>query len=131
MNKILFFDGYCSLCNGLVDRMLRWDKNSVLKFASLQGETAQRILPPERRENMNWDTVVYWRNETIYDRSTAVLLSLYDIGGLWALLSVFLLVPKFLRDLVYRFVAKLRYSVFGQRKTCRVPTPEENERLLP
>ncbi len=131
MDKILFFDGYCSLCDGLVDRMLHWDKKSVLKFASLQGETAQKLLPPERRDKANPDTIIYLRNGVIYDRSTAVLLSLYDIGGLWVLFSVFLLVPKFVRDLAYRFVTKIRYRVFGKRKTCRLPTLAERERLLP
>lgn len=131
MDKILFFDGTCSLCNNLVDRMMIWDKKSVLKFASLQGETAQKKLPEKNRQNIDPDTVLYFRDKVIFDRSTAVLLSLYDIGGLWALFAVFLIIPKFLRDLVYRFVASTRYQVFGKRDTCRIPTPEERERLLP
>ncbi len=131
MDKILFFDGYCSLCNSSVDQMVRWDKKGVLKFASLQGETAKRLLPNPASAGNDPDTVLYLRGGQIHDRSTAILLSLKDIGGVWALLSVFLIVPKPLRDLVYRFVARIRYRVFGRRDTCRIPTPLERERILP
>jgi predicted DCC family thiol-disulfide oxidoreductase YuxK len=131
MDKILFFDGYCSLCNSSVDQMVRWDQKGVLKFASLQGETAKRLLPNPASVENDPDTVLYLRGGQIHDRSTAILLSLKDIGGVWALLSVFLMVPKPLRDLVYRFVARIRYRVFGRRDTCRIPTPLERERILP
>lgn len=131
MDKILFFDGYCSLCNNLVDQMVRWDKKGVLKFASLQGETAKRLLPNPGSAENDPDTALYLRGGQVYDRSTAVLLSLKDLGGLWVLPSVFLIVPKVLRDLVYRFVASIRYRVFGRRDTCRIPTPLERERILP
>lgn len=131
MAKILFFDGYCSLCNNLIDKMIRWDKKAVLKFASLQGETAQKMLPPNRRERTDPDTVIYLREGEIYERSTAILLSLRDIGGLWSLSSMFFIVPKVLRNLIYRFVANTRYQVFGKRDVCRLPLPEERERLLP
>ncbi len=131
MDKIIFFDGYCSLCNTLVDKMLRWDKKSVLKFASIQGETAKKMLPPEFIGKIDPQTIIYWRERILYQRSTAVLMSLRDLGGVWSLTSIFLWMPKFLRDLVYRFIAKIRYRVFGKRKKCRLPIAEERERLLP
>jgi predicted DCC family thiol-disulfide oxidoreductase YuxK len=131
MDKILFFDGYCSLCNNLVDQMVRWDKKGVLKFASLQGETAKRLLPNSAVAEKDPDTLLYLRGGQVHDRSTAVLFSLRDLGGVWVLTSVFLIVPKPLRDLVYRFVANIRYRVFGRRDSCRIPTPQERERILP
>ena len=78
MVKILFFDGYCSLCNHLVDQMVRWDKRSVLKFASLQGKTAKVMLPSGPK--VDPDTVIYLRNGISFDRSTAILMSLRDLG---------------------------------------------------
>lgn len=131
MNKVLFFDGHCNLCNASVDALMRWDKNHILKFSSLQGKTAKVMLPAERITSLDPDTVIYLRDGKLYDRTTAILLSLYDIGGIWPVFSVFLVVPKFLRDLVYKFVAKIRYKVFGRRETCRLPEADEMERLLP
>lgn len=131
MDKVLFFDGYCSLCNHLVDSMIRWDKKSVLKFASLQSDAAKKNLPESYEIKMDPDTVIYLRVGRVYDRSSAILFSLYDMGGPWVLAALFFLVPKFLRDLVYRFVAKIRYKVFGKRETCRLPTAEEQKRILP
>ena len=79
MAKILFFDGYCSLCNNLVDQMARWDKRGVLKFASLQGKTAKVMLPPQVTPDP--DTVIYLRGGVSFERSTAILMSLRDLGG--------------------------------------------------
>ena len=131
MEKVLFFDGYCNLCNNTVDSLVRWDKNAILKFASLQGETAAKLLPQSARQGAEPETVIYLRDGKIYDRSTAILLVLKDIGGIYALSGLFFVVPKFLRDLVYRFIARIRYKVFGKRESCRIPTPEERSRFLP
>lgn len=130
MDKILFFDGYCSLCSHLVDQMIRIDKQGVLKFASLQGETAKKLLPSEFVMKVDVDTVLYLRQGQVFDRSTAILMSLRDLGGAWTMVSAFLLVPKFLRDLIYRLVARNRFTFFKRRETCRLPTASEKERLL-
>ncbi|MES2964058.1 MAG: DCC1-like thiol-disulfide oxidoreductase family protein [Bdellovibrionota bacterium] len=129
--KIVFFDGYCTLCNSVVDGLIVLDRNSVLRFASLQGETARRLLAQKDLEIADPDTIVYLRDGERYERSTAVLMILRDLGGSWKLISIFFFVPRPLRDLGYRFVAKIRYRVFGKRDTCRLPTAEERERLLP
>lgn len=140
--RILFFDGHCVLCDGFVVKMLLRDKRGILKFAPLQGETAKKLIPyqiqgspapdsqPATQPNIQPDTIVYLRDGQIFDRSTAVLLSLYDIGGLVRIFSIFLLVPRILRDPIYQLIARFRYRVFGKQDTCRIPTPEQKERLL-
>lgn len=128
--KIVFFDGYCSLCNALVDWLIRIDKTNQLKFASLQGETAANLLG-QRNEAIDLDTVVYLRDKDRSEQSTAVLNILSDVGGIWSLARIFLIVPKALRDIIYRLVAKNRYRFIKKRETCRMPTQSERERLLP
>lgn len=128
--KIVFFDGYCSLCNALVDWLIHIDTSNQLKFASLQGETAARLLN-QQNEVIDINTVVYLRNDVRSEQSTAVLNILSDVGGVWGLARIFLIVPKFIRDFVYRLVAKNRYRFIKKRETCRMPTPSERDRLLP
>ncbi len=138
--NILFFDGHCNLCNGLVDWLLRKDKNGKIKFASLQGETAKKTLSSSHLPSIQTNnsalatptnTVLYFKNGITYERSTAILKCLQDIGGVYSLALIFFCIPKFLRDLIYRLVATNRYRIFGRRETCRIPTKEELTQLLP
>ncbi len=129
--KILFFDGHCNLCNSLVDWLILRDTHDVLKFASLQGITAKSHLPVFHSSQTSFDTVVYFRDGQIYEKSTAVLYALKDIGGVWSGAQVFLIIPKRVRDAIYDLVAKNRYRLFGRKDTCRIPTPQEFKKLLP
>lgn len=128
--KIVFFDGYCSLCNRLIDWLIQIDKTGEIKFASLQGETAQRLLGNYIAQ-FDANTVIYLRCDQKYEHSSAILQVLLDIGGFWNLVRVFFLVPKFMRDRVYRLIANNRYRIYGQRSTCRVPSSDEIDRFLP
>lgn len=128
--NIVFFDGYCGLCNTIVDFLMRIDRSDKLKFASLQGETARQCLG-ESNKIVDMDTVIYFKNNKIYEKSTAILLIFSDIGGPWSLTIIFFLVPKFLRDFFYMLVAKNRYRFFKKRESCRMPSSSEIHRLLP
>ncbi len=136
--KILFFDGYCNLCNQTVDWLVRIDKNSKIKFASLQSETAKKTLPAALltpatlgTDGADPETVVYFQDGSIHERSTAILKCLVDIGGPMALLAQILFIfPLPLRNSLYRLVAKNRFKLFGRRNTCRVPSEEERTRFL-
>jgi predicted DCC family thiol-disulfide oxidoreductase YuxK len=127
--KMIYFDGHCSLCNDLVDWLMRVDTEARFCFASLQGESASKNLAPEHRSNLN--TLVYQRDTLISVRSTAILLILSDLGGWWRLTKPLLWIPRPLRDLLYGVFATYRYRIFGRRETCRVPTAGEKDRLLP
>jgi len=129
-HPIIFFDGVCNLCNGVVDLLLRLDRDEQFRFASLQGETARDLLPPLGDDARTW-SFVYYDEDGAQLRSDAALTVCQRLGGIWWLLSLARIVPRFLRDPVYRLVARNRYRVFGQRETCRVATPEEKARFLP
>lgn len=127
--KIIFFDGYCTICNSFVDWGLKNDRTGEIKFASLQGETARQKIPDKKYlEDMN--TVIYLQDGKLYECSDAVLRFLKDTRSWASWLVVFLVVPKRIRDFIYGLFAKHRYSLFSKRDTCRVPTPAEKERLL-
>lgn len=124
--KIIFFDGYCVLCNGFVDWLLKQDKNKVLQFASLQGETAKRLLGPD----IQVKTIIYLRKQQQYEKSTAVLKVLSDLGGVWKGSAIFILIPTIIRDAIYDLVARVRYQIAGKRDSCRLPTADEKQRIL-
>lgn len=131
---ILFYDGECGLCTRSVRFFLWADKRKRLRFAPLQGGTAEKKLPEDLREASCLSTVVYLRSdgETAEPlvRSQAVGIAMIDIGGFWRFVGRGLLIfPLGLREAVYRFVARHRFKVF-RKGACSLPSPEERERML-
>jgi len=107
---------------------MRLDKNKKLRYASLQGNTAKKLLPKDMTTNIN--SLVLIHQGELKTRSSASLTTFKVLGGVYSLAYIFILVPKFIRDWVYKLIAKNRYKWFGKQETCRVPTPSERERLL-
>jgi len=127
---VIYFDGVCNLCNRFVDFVMRHDRRGRYRFASLQGATARQRLP-------GWltgpvlGTLALETPGRLRFRSDAVLAILTGLGWPWKLLGGFRVVPAFLRDRVYRYVANRRGRWFGQRPSCRNPSPGERELFLP
>jgi predicted DCC family thiol-disulfide oxidoreductase YuxK len=76
------------------------------------------------------ETVYLIEKDRIYSRSTAVLLVLRRLPFPWKLLSVFIIIPKRIRDFIYDVIAKHRYEWFGKMNSCRVPSQGERNRFL-
>ncbi|HAW52083.1 MAG TPA: thiol-disulfide oxidoreductase [Flavobacteriales bacterium] len=127
--NIVFFDGLCGLCNKTVDFLIRIDRKDKLVFAPLQGETAKKHLSESQIKDP--DTIVFSQNGRLLIKSTAVIRILIEVGGMWSLFSIFRIFPKFVRDGLYDFVARSRFRWFGKRETCRKPTENERNKLLP
>ncbi len=127
-HPIIFFDGYCGLCNGFIDFVMERDKKKVFRYATLQGKTAARLLQKEDIENL--DSVILFIDEKTYKKSKAVFRVFTELGGGWKTLSVFDFLPLGLKNFGYDLVAKYRYSLFGKREVCRLPTREERTYFL-
>ena len=128
--RIILFDGVCNLCNSSVDFIIQRDKGQQFLLASLQSAAGQQILQDFNLPKEEFDTLVLVDRGRIYLRSTAALRIARELSGGWALFYAFIVVPAFLRDAVYRLVARHRFNWFGQRDSCRLPTPEERARFL-
>lgn len=126
--KIVFFDGVCGFCHKSVDFLLKLDDERRLHFSPIQGETAKRILPPERRENV--DTISFFDGKELHYRTSALLEIGKTLGGIWWVFYPLILVPAEWRDVAYDGFARRRYRFFGKRDACRLPTPEERSRFL-
>jgi len=123
--KIIYFDGICLLCSVLVNFIMLHDKNNIFLFSALQSDFAKKNLP-----NQNLDTVYYQNNSKIYQKSEAILKILFDLGGIWKIFIVFLILPKFLRDFFYDVVANFRYRVWGKQLECRLPSESEKSKFI-
>jgi hypothetical protein len=128
---IVFFDGVCNLCNGAIDWLVRHDRKRQIQYASLQGTTAAQIVPDHLNEG-DPDSILVWVDGAVLSRSDAVLKILsYLSPGYRFLATTGKIVPRFLRDSIYKWVARNRYRWFGKRDSCRLPTPEERATFLP
>jgi predicted DCC family thiol-disulfide oxidoreductase YuxK len=125
---IVLFDGVCNLCNGVVQFIIANDQTGVFQFASQQSEAGQKLLELHQQPAM--DTVVLIDGTTVYTRSDAVLEIMKRLPAKWSWLSAFKIVPKFLRDAVYKMIGRYRYNIFGKRESCWLPTPELRARFL-
>ncbi len=135
-NPIILYDGVCGLCNSLVQFLLKHDKGGRLRFASLQSDFAEKVLRRHGFDAKDLDTLHVVENydqpnERVLQRSDAILRAGRELGGFWtASSSVARIVPRPLRDLVYRFVATNRYRVFGKYESCMLPDPNQRSRFL-
>jgi predicted DCC family thiol-disulfide oxidoreductase YuxK len=128
---ILFFDGVCGLCDRTVHFLLARDRRDRIRFAPLQSEVAARLLPPLGGRPEDLDTLYFLTREgRLLKKSQAVLAAVAALGGVWALLGILKVVPRPVLDVVYDFVASVRYRLFGKYDACGIPSPEERTRFL-
>ena len=133
-SEYIFYDGHCGLCHRAVKFVLKHDRSgTAFRFAPLQGETIQSHVSAERRASLPDTFVVLTREGALLMRSTASLHILERLGGSWKVLGKILsAIPRGLRDLVYDFVARIRYRLFGRRDDlCPVVPPNLRARFDP
>lgn len=109
---------------------MKRDTSGVFRFASLQSDISREILEKHQVDTADMHTIVLLKNERVYYRSNAVLEILYDLQFPWPLFYIFKLIPRIIRDQIYRVISKNRYGWFGKRDTCRVPTAKERQWFL-
>ena len=129
-NRLVLFDGVCNFCNFWIQFALKHDKKGKLKFGSLQGTTAQQILPQYNIDPAVITSVIFIENCIAYRESTAALKVCKHLDGGWKLLYVFIVIPAFLRDGIYNWIGKNRYKWFGKQESCMLPTAEQQARFV-
>jgi len=127
---IILFDGVCNLCNNAVDFVIKRDKKDRFKFGALQDAASKSILKENKINQDYIDSIILVRGDQIFYKSKAALEIAKNLSGLWPVLVVFNIVPSFIRDPIYDWIARKRYSWFGKKETCRIPTPEEKQKFL-
>lgn len=153
-HPIVLFDGVCVLCNAWIDRLMRWDKTQRFRLLPLQsdlaqaaikmgeedqtlaagfGNTSPAVQPGEQGPNLpstngkfkNPGSVLLYDQGQWYSESSAVLRIAQRLGFPFSLLSLGYLLPAFLRNSLYRYIARNRYNWWGKKNSCRLPTAAE------
>ena len=125
---VVVYDGVCMLCNRMVQYLLRNDQQQLLTFSTFQG--LPDVISKNGLQFPLEESISYYRKGMWWQQSSAVLMIYKDVfgPGHWSQLAwVF---PRFLRDFVYRIVAKNRYRWFGKHAQCVLPTPAQQDRFI-
>lgn len=128
---IVLFDGVCNLCNSTVQFIIKRDTHNQFKFSSLQSEYGQNFLKERNLDSSDFKSIILYEPEVAYyTKSTAALKIAQNLGFPYNLLSVFLMIPSFIRDWIYSLVSKYRYHLFGKKDSCMIPTPENKRKFI-
>lgn len=128
-NNIIFFDGVCNLCNSSVNFIIKTDSRKIFKFSHLQSKYSCNRLT-NYNPLLSKNTILYLEDGNLYERSTAVLRIFRKLSGIWPTFYLFIIVPRFIRDTIYNFIARNRYKWFGKSDNCKIPTPEIRDRFI-
>lgn len=128
--SIILFDGVCNLCNSAVNFVIKRDKKNLFQFAPLQSETAYVLLATYKMHTQEMKSFIFIEHGKAYTQSTAALKVCRQLSGAWPALYTLIIIPPFIRDGIYKWIAKNRYKWFGQKSECMIPTPELQAKFL-
>ena len=127
---IVIFDGVCNFCNGAVNFIINRDPNGIFAFTPMQSELAHELMKRYNVPDVGVDTFLLIKNGQCFVFSSAALEITKDLTGLWYFFNVFRVVPKPIRDAIYKMFARNRYKLFGRKDTCMVPSKEVRSRFV-
>ncbi|MCF1422052.1 thiol-disulfide oxidoreductase DCC family protein [Mangrovimonas futianensis] len=129
--ELILFDGVCNLCDSSIQFIIKHDKHNTFLFTPLQSELSQSIIERFGIDTQKIDSIILFRkNEGVFYKSTAALKIASKLKFPINILASFIILPKFIRDTVYDFIAKNRYNWFGKKESCMIPTPELKAKFI-
>ncbi len=129
--QLILFDGVCNLCNRSIQYVIKHDKKDVFMFAPLQSDVSKQIIEQFKIDINKVDSILlYSKEKGLKSKSSAALQVSKHLSFPVNLWSAFLIVPPFIRNWVYDFVAKNRYKWYGKKDECMIPTPELKSKFL-
>lgn len=132
---MVLYDGVCGLCDGVVQFLLRHDKKDSFRYAPQQSGFARTILARHGFDSDATETICLIEDcnlssERVLTKSEASLRIAEVLGGIWKLGQVARVLPRFVRDAAYDFIARNRFRIFGRLQECRVPSPENRHKFV-
>ena len=127
---VILFDGVCNFCNAMVNFIIRHDKKNIFIFAALQSESGKKLLEQYKIDWKANDSFVVIENGKAHIKGNAALKLYNKLPWYWKWTQFFWIVPRFIRDGVYNFIAKNRYKWFGKKEECMIPSAGVKEKFL-
>ena len=128
--EIIVFDAMCVLCSRNAQLVLRHDHRNRFALASMQGPVGTQLYADHGMDPSDPDSLLVVTSTGVLRDSDAVLHIYASLGWPWRIAGLARIVPRQLRDPVYRMVARNRYRLFGRRDTCWLPDQADRLRLL-
>ena len=127
---IILFDGVCNFCSSSVQFVIKRDPKGKFSFCQLQSPKGKALLKLHGVSDNDLSSVILIQNNKTYQKSSAALQVARQLNKAWPLLSVFLILPAFIRDQVYDFIGNHRYKWFGKKAVCWIPDKNISGRFL-
>lgn len=129
--KIILFDGVCNLCDATVQFIIKRDKKDIFRFVPIQSVLGQQIIGHIGIDTTKTDSIIlYEPGNAYYYKAEAALKIAKRLGGIYTLLGAFSILPKWLSNKVYDYIARNRYKWYGKKNECMIPTPEMRAKFL-
>jgi predicted DCC family thiol-disulfide oxidoreductase YuxK len=127
---IILFDGVCNLCSSAVNFIIERDRNDQFRFAALRSPVGLELLEKHGIDPDKTDSIVLISNGNAFAKAEAALRISRKLSGAWKLAYGFNIIPRFIKNPVYDFIARNRYKWFGKKESCTLPTPELKQKFL-
>ncbi|PZO24127.1 MAG: thiol-disulfide oxidoreductase [Flavobacteriaceae bacterium] len=129
--KIILFDGVCNLCDSSIQFIIKHDKKDIFRFVALQSEIGLEIIKHIGIDTSKIDSILlYEPGKAYYYKAQAALKIAKELGGIYTAISWFSILPNFLTNTVYDYIARNRYKWYGKKEACMIPTPELKAKFL-
>lgn len=126
---IIVYDGVCNFCNGAVNFIIKRDPSGVFAFTPMQSNLASELLKKHKIHNVGIDTFLLIKNDKCFVFSTAALEITKNLSGYWYIFNILRIIPKTIRDFLYRAFARNRYALFGRSDVCVIPSDDVKSRF--
>lgn len=129
--KIILFDGVCNLCDSSIQFIIKHDKKDIFRFVALQSEIGLEIINHIGIDTSKIDSILlYEPGKAYYYKAQAALKIAKELGGIYTAISWFSILPNFLTNTIYDYIARNRYKWYGKKEACMIPTPELKAKFL-
>jgi predicted DCC family thiol-disulfide oxidoreductase YuxK len=127
---IIIFDGYCALCSGWAQFVLRRDRTARYRLLCAQSPLGYALYVHYGLDPQDYETNILIEDGAAWFKSEGSIRMAEGLGLPWSLAAVFRILPMPVRDRLYDFIARNRLKFFGKRATCYAPQPGYQDRFL-
>jgi predicted DCC family thiol-disulfide oxidoreductase YuxK len=129
-HSILLFDGVCKFCHASVQFVIKRDVNDRFIFCTIQSDKGQELVKQHGLQDSGLTSMILLDRGKVFRKSSAALRIAKQLKAPWPLLYGFIIVPTFIRNIIYDFIGNHRYQWFGKFDQCMIPDDETRKKFM-